>query len=89
MNTVTVKIQTDVKKQAQFIAEEFGITLSSLVDSLLKQVIKTKKISLDISGEEPNEYLKKIIHQAEKDYKKGNTSPIFNNAEDFVEFLHK
>ncbi len=40
-----------------------------------------------ISSEEPSEWLLKEIAEAEKEIKKGNVSPFFDNAKDAIEWL--
>lgn len=88
MNTATIKVRSDLKDKVQLVADAHNISIESIVNSILKYIIKTKKITFT-EDEKPNEYFKAIMQQAEKDYKKGNTSPRFKKAEDFIEFLHK
>lgn len=87
MQTAAIYIRTEpeTKRKAQKVAKEIGMTLSGLVNTYLKQVIRTKK--LELSFEEPSEYLKKRIKQAEKNYKAGNTSPAFTNAKEAIKYL--
>lgn len=89
MNTAVINIKTkpEVKKQAQEVAEEMGMSLSSLVNGFLKQVIRTKKVTFDVS-EEPSDYLIQSIKQAEEDRKKGYISPTFDNAKDAIAWLN-
>ena len=90
MNTavITTKIEPQVKKQVQKVAKEFGISLSSLINAYLRQVVRTKKVEFNLK-EEPSDYLKSMINQAQKDYKKGNTSPAFRTGEEAVAWLEK
>ena len=71
MNTAVVITKTEpgVKEQAQKVARELGISLSSLVNAYLKQMVRTKRVEFDL-GEEPSEYLKSVINKAEENYKK-------------------
>ncbi len=91
MNTAVINIKTnpETKVKAKKVADELGLSLSSLVNAFLKQLIKSKTVTFSARDEEPNEYLQTLMKQAEEDYKKGNTSPRFKNAKDFIEFLHK
>lgn len=88
MNTAVIITKTDprVKKQAQQVASELGISLSSLVNAYLKQVVRTKRVEFDL-GEEPSEYLKVTIKSAEENYKQGKVSPAFSDGADAVKWL--
>lgn len=90
MNTAVIITKTDpeVKRKAQILAKEFGISLSSLVNAYLKQLVRTKRVEFMLH-EEPSDYLIKAMKQAEKDYKKGNTSPAFKTGKDAALWLEK
>lgn len=89
MNTAVIvtKIDPQTKKRAQEKAEEFGMPLSVIIKGLLKQFIRTNSISFSTEGEYPSEYLKAAIKDAEENYRKGNTSPAFDNAKDAIKYL--
>lgn len=91
MNTAVIITKTDpeIKAEAQKIAKALGFNLSALVNGWLRQLIKTKTVTFSASDEEPSEYLLNLMKQAEKDYKKGNTSPAFKTGEDAVTWLEK
>lgn len=88
MNTAVIitKTEPEVKKKAQQLAREFGLSLSALINTYLKHVIRTKKIELDLE-EEPSPYLIKILKKAEKNYKEGKGSPAFKTGEEAVKWL--
>lgn len=90
MNTaiVNIKIDAATKKEAQKVAAELGFSLSSILKAYIKQFIKTKRVTFSV-GEEPSPYLKRLMKQAEKDWKEGNVSPAFDNAEDAIAWLEK
>ena len=71
MNTAVINIKTEkiLKKRVQNIASDFGLSLSALINVYLKQLVRTRRIELDL-GEEPSNYLKSIIKQAEINYSK-------------------
>ena len=81
MNTAVIitKTEPEVKKMAQQVAKEIGVSLSSLLNAYLKQLVRTRKVEFDL-GEVPSEYLKSVIKRAEENYKKGKTSPAFKNT---------
>ncbi|MDP3974412.1 MAG: type II toxin-antitoxin system RelB/DinJ family antitoxin [bacterium] len=90
MNTAVINIKTEkaLKKQVQNIASDLGLSLSSLINVYLKQLVRTRKIELDL-GEEPSNYLKSILKQANINYRKGKTSPSFITGKDAVKWLEK
>ena len=90
MNTASILIKTDpkVKEAAQKTAEELGLSLSSVLNQLLKQFVKTKTITFNAKGE-LTPYAKKEIKKAMDDLKAGKASPIFSNAKESIEWLEK
>lgn len=90
MNTAIINIKTDsqVKKQAQKLAEDLGLSLSGLINGLLKQVIRTKTITLSASDEEPSEYLIQALKESREDIKKGRVIS-FDKWEEEHDYLDK
>lgn len=86
---VTTKIDPQTKKQAQETAERLGMPLSVVIKAFLKHFVRTKSIEFSARDEVPNEYLKSIMRQAEKDLKEGKASPAFDNAKDAIAWLHR
>ena len=89
MNTTVINIRTqpNIKKAAQEVAEELGINLSALINGFLKQLIKTKAISLGVA-EEPSEYLINSIREAEEDIKAGRVIS-FKDLPSNIKYLDK
>lgn len=85
---VATKIDPQTKKAAMETAADLGLPLSVIVKAFLKQFIRTKSITFSTS-EEPSEYLKNAIYQAEKDWKAGRTSPAFKTGKEAVAWLEK
>ena len=90
MNSAVINIKTNpqTKAQAQEVASKFGLSLSALINGFLHQLIKTKKVEFSLD-ETPNKHLISILKQAEKNYKKGNTSPAFKTGEEAVKWLEE
>ena len=90
MNTATIFIKTEpkVKEEAQKTAQELGFSLSSILNAFLRQLVKTKTIHFSVAEEKPSKYLIGLLRQAEADLKKGDISPKFKTAEEFIEYLH-
>lgn len=91
MKTASILIKTDpkVKEKAQKTAEELGFSLSSILNAFLRQFVKTKTINFSARDEVPNEYFKNAIKKAREERKQGKVSPIFDNADDAIAWLHK
>ncbi|OGD96017.1 hypothetical protein A3F02_03450 [Candidatus Curtissbacteria bacterium RIFCSPHIGHO2_12_FULL_38_9b] len=86
---VTTKVDPQTKKEAQKTAEKLGMPLSVVIKAFLKQFIRTQSVSFGTLDEEPSEYLKNAIRQAQKDWKAGRTSPAFKTGEEAVAWLEK
>lgn len=89
MNTAVINIKTDpvVKKKAQKVAIELGMSLSGLVNGLLNQVIRTKTVTFSVSNEEPTEYLLQALKESKEDIKVGRVSHGFDNVDDAILWL--
>ena len=87
MNTSVINIrpQPDVKKAAQQVAEDLGMNLSVLINGFLKNLIKTKTISLKVS-EEPSQYLIDSLKEAEDDINAGKVIS-FKDGTDAIKYL--
>lgn len=69
MNTqtmISVKMDKSLKAAAQKTAAEFGLPLGTMINSLLKQVVREKKLTLEVS-ERPSAYLRKVIAESERE----------------------
>ena len=91
MNTKTIlniKTEKSLKKAAQDIAEEIGIPLGTAINAFLKQFVREREITLSSNKDIPNEYLKRVIKEAEEDYNKGDSSGPFSGKE-AIAFLKK
>lgn len=86
---INIKTELETKKKAQEFASEIGVSLSSLINAYLKHLVRTKKVEFTLKEEEPSDYLKRLMRQADKDLKAGKASPGFNNAKDAIAFLEK
>ena len=87
MNTTSlhIKIESDVKKQAQKTADELGLSLSAVTKALLKQFIRTRRLSVEV-GEKPNAYLRESLKQSDEDLKAGRTVS-FKDTKDVLSYI--
>lgn len=89
MKTAVINIKTDpkLKKQAQEIASNMGLSLSVVMVNYLKKFVQEK--SIDFSAPlEPSDYLLESIKKSEKELSRGEVSPTFDNVEDAIAWLN-
>ena len=88
---INVRTQPEIKEQAQSIADEMGLSLTTVVNRYLRHFIKTKAITFEVEddNEIPSERLLSAMKQAKENLKTGNHSPIFDNIEDELKWLHQ
>lgn len=89
MKTAIITLKTDpkVKKQAKKVASDLGFSLSAVLNGYLMNFIRNREIHFEDRAEEPSEYLKKAIREAEMERREGWVSPSFNNAKDAIDWL--
>ena len=83
---ITIKIDPETKKAAQELAADAGLTLSSLINSYLKQVTATRHIDLHIP-QRMTPKMEKLLDEAEKDIVAGRTIGPFKNADEMIKAL--
>ncbi|NCS99146.1 type II toxin-antitoxin system RelB/DinJ family antitoxin [Candidatus Parcubacteria bacterium] len=84
---VNLKIDDSVKKQAQKMAEELGLSLSSVVNATLKQFARTGELELS-SAPKITPYLEDLVIEARKNFAEGKTSGPFDNVKDLMKHLN-
>jgi addiction module RelB/DinJ family antitoxin len=92
MNTTSLhmKIEPDFKKEAQKTADELGLSLSAVVKALLKQFIRTKRLTVGVNERQeiPNARTRQVMKQAEEDMKAGQVTS-FASIQDALAYLDK
>ncbi len=90
MKTVlNVKTDADVKKEAQLLAKHLGVPLSVVVNSYLKEFVRSGEFTLSREPELKPAVAKRV-QQAMQDVAAGNNlSPAFTNVDDAVAWLNK
>ena len=83
---LTVKIDKVLKKSAQEVAENIGIPLGTIVNSMLKQMVRNKEIHLSLSYE-PSKSTIHAIKQAEKEIANGDYE-ISHSVEELIQSLN-
>ena len=89
MNTTVINIKTDikVKKEAQKITADLGLSLSGAINGFLKQLIRDKAVLFTLNENNPSEYLLSSIKESSSDRKAGNFHSFKNNRA-AIEFLN-
>lgn len=86
-----LNIRTDkqVKTGAQRIAKELGLSLSTIINAYLKQLVREKRVNFTLPLT-PNKKTAQLLKKAHEDHKKGkNISPLFETAEEMIAYLHR
>ncbi len=91
MNTYTIlNIKTDkkLKAEAQKVAGELGVPLSTVMNAFLKQFVRDKEITFTANQYRPTPYLIGLIEEAQREYEVGEASGPFKTADEMVEHLN-
>jgi addiction module RelB/DinJ family antitoxin len=83
---LNVKVDEQVKKQAQAVAGSFGIPLSTLVNAYLIELGQTGQIHFS-AVEVMTPQMENIIQQAENEIKAGHTNGPFDTTEEAINYL--
>ena len=89
MNTTVINIKTDknLKKDAQMLAKNFGLPLSAIVNTYLREFVREKRVVFS-EPPMPNAKTRKILDRAIADIKAGkNLVGPFESAEEMDNFL--
>lgn len=74
---INIKTDKEVKKSAQKIAAELGLSLSAVINTHLKQFIRNKEIYFSVAPRMSLE-MEKLLGEVEIDIQKNkNISPVF------------
>lgn len=85
-STVTIRIDSKDKKAASDIAEFFGFDLSSVTRAFYKQMIRERRIPLDLSMPEPNEESLRAIEESDAFFAAGARAR-FESADEMIKSL--
>ncbi len=90
MNTTSITISTDfdLKAKTKKLAKEKGLSVSGMINSLLKLVVDDTSI-IEKIPERPTPYLLKSIENARQQKKEGRVSPRFTNSKDAIKWLNR
>lgn len=88
MSTVlNVKINEELKRQAQEAAKAVGLPMSTVVAAGLKEFVRTRSITLSDETNIRPEVEKEIIRLSKNAREGKDLSPVFENLEDSFKWL--
>lgn len=90
-NTATIlniKIDKKLKAEAKAVADGMGLTLTTVVNSMLKQFVIEKEITFSAKVYEPSPFLVRALKAADEEYKAGKVKK-FSTVDDLMADLIK
>ena len=90
LNSTVINIKTDdkVKKQAQKIAADLGLSLSGVINGFLNNSCAINRCFSSMKEDVPSAYLLSCIEESKKD-RKNKSHLSFKNNQDALDFLDK
>ncbi len=87
--TLTMRIDSDLKREASAVAEYYGFDLSGVTRAFYKQMVRDHAIPLDLgySNDVPNEETIAALREAEKTRANGGTGHRFKSAEEMFAYI--
>lgn len=88
-STLTMRIDSDLKREAAAVAEYYGFDLSGVTRAFYKQMVRDHAIPLDLgySNEIPNDETLAAMKEAEEIIARGGTGRSFSSAREMLEFI--
>ena len=83
--SITIRMNSDVKQQAQQIFSELGMDMTTAINVFLRQAIKYKGFPFDVTLNTPNEVTLAAMDAAEKGE---DMYGPFDSVEDLMEALN-
>ena len=84
--TMLIKTKKDLKMQAQKLAKEMGLPLSTLVNNYLRDFIVTRQVTFNAPM--PSKKTIKAIGEARKEFKEGKTPGPFTSVDAMMKSLN-
>ncbi|MCX6712462.1 MAG: type II toxin-antitoxin system RelB/DinJ family antitoxin, partial [Candidatus Vogelbacteria bacterium] len=86
-NTAVINIKTNpkIKKQAQAVASDLGLSLSAVINAYLRQLVRDRKVEYEMESY-PSPDLVKSIKEARLEYERGELQS-FTKIDDMIKFL--
>lgn len=71
MTVMSLKIEKSLKESAQKTAAEFGLPLGTMINVMLKEIVRTRTFTVSLE-ERPSAWLKNEIAEGKKDIANGD-----------------
>ncbi|WP_314025928.1 type II toxin-antitoxin system RelB/DinJ family antitoxin [Olsenella uli] len=84
MASVTVRVDDETKAEATEIVEDFGFDLSSVTRAFYRQIVRERRIPLNLSYEVPNDETIAALREGAEILAKGGTGQSYDNADDLL-----
>ena len=84
---INLKIDSNIKKDAQKRAKELGLSLSSVVNATLGQFARTGELELSVAPK-MTPYLEELVREARREYELGKTSGPYDKSKDLMKHLN-
>ncbi len=85
---LNIKTDKKLKAEAKKVADEMGLTLTTVLNSMLKQFVREKELTLSTKPLRPTKWLVDALTESRRDYEAGNYKK-FDNVEDLIADLKK
>lgn len=84
---INIRTSGKLKQDAQEVAKELGLNLSSILNAYLHQLVRTRKVAFDLT-EIPTAQMRSMMASSAADKKNNDVSPVFQSGEDALTWLH-
>ncbi len=83
---INFKVDKEIKEEAQKLARDLGVPLSTIINAQIKQMLRSRTVTLT-TDLKPTPYLEKLIKEAEADYAAGKNITHTNSVEEALAHL--
>jgi addiction module RelB/DinJ family antitoxin len=88
MKTIlNIKTDKSLKEEAQQVAAELGIPLSTVMNSFLRRFVRDREVTFSTDKYRMTPYLEKVVKEARAEYEAGKTSGPFESADELIKHL--
>ena len=86
---INLKVNKDLKREAQELADEIGVPLTTVITANLKEFVRSRSLTVSAFPRLKPE-IEREIGEAIEDYKKGiDVSPVFDSPKEAADYLRK
>ena len=86
---INLKVSKDLKREAQELADEIGVPLTTVITANLKEFVRSRSLTISAFPRLKPE-IEREIGEAVADFRKGNhTAPVFSSPKEAADYLRK